>query len=161
MCRFAYKTYKVTFACFHCRKVFKKPPIEDYMKQHGRTYEQVVGLYTDQLNKCPQCGRLMADLGLSFKAPKKTDEKAWRIIEGMYRIGHAFHTCGCDGFGYVPADAREYRQYLHEKLAEYRRQLQLHFSLAATDGEQADKIAYWKERIEKVTDELVKIGKKR
>jgi uncharacterized FAD-dependent dehydrogenase len=35
MCRYALKTYKPHFACFDCRKVFKKTPIEDYLKQRG------------------------------------------------------------------------------------------------------------------------------
>ncbi|MFK7934427.1 MAG: hypothetical protein AB8G22_13020 [Saprospiraceae bacterium] len=68
--------------------------------------------YKNRKEKCPQCGKLMIDLGLDFKAPKKNKIKEWEIVRGMYRVGVNFQTCGCSGIGYVPKKEKDYIDYL-------------------------------------------------
>ena len=46
MCRYAFKNYKPHYACFECRKVFRKVTIEDYFKQRGELH-----MYLDFRNK--------------------------------------------------------------------------------------------------------------
>jgi hypothetical protein len=182
MCRFGGKNYKNTYACFNCRKVFKKTAIYDYMKQHGlleiyinlsnayykksllnlleltynTKYDDLINNYKNQINKCPQCGNIMADLGKTFKAPKKTNIKEWHIIEGMYKIGHVFLSCGCDGIGFVPTDLKEYDEYLNDKLHKYESELKECVS-TSTVSDYNDDINFWKEKIENINAELRKI----
>jgi len=181
MCRYAFKTYKPHFACFSCRKSFKKPPIEDYLRQRGelQPYKQFLSVslnkaklkkleaklglsregmeqaYLDAVSTCPDCGERMADLGLDFKPPKKTDAKAWRIIQGMYRVGHCFHTCGCIGFGYVPKDHSDYLAYLRSRLDSYSHALKrVSENTEFTPSERDDARSYWGERVKLVEKEI-------
>lgn len=43
MCRYAFSTYKLHFACFKCRKVFKQPAPLDLLKRDDKLvrYEQL------------------------------------------------------------------------------------------------------------------------
>lgn len=137
MCRYAFKKYKIHFVCFDCRKTFKKPPNEDLAKRNGdwdvyqkaywnlnigqknkfrkENIELVKSLdekYHNRKEKCPDCGGVMRDMGLDFKAPKKDKIKEWKIIEGLVRIGRVFHSCGCNGIGYIPKKKKDYINYL-------------------------------------------------
>jgi hypothetical protein len=44
----------------------------------------------------------MANMGLDFRAPKKTEVEAWEVLAFLYERGFAFHGCGCDAGGYIP-----------------------------------------------------------
>jgi hypothetical protein len=148
MCRYASKTYKIHFACFNCRKSFKKAPSEDLAIQNGdwedyklafwsyssakskkfrkENPDRVIYLtekYKNRKEKCPECGELMTDLGLDFKAPKKDKTKEWEIIKGLYRIGKSFYSCGCNGIGYVPKNEKEYKEYLLKNRYYYQQRL--------------------------------------
>ncbi len=140
MCRYAFKTYKIHFACFDCRKTFKKEPIEDLAIQNGdwkdykkafwnynskeakqfrnqnpERFEYLTEKYRNRKEKCPECGNLMADLGLDFKAPKKEKIEEWEIIRGLFKSGKAFYSCGCEGIGFVPKNKKDYEKYLLDK----------------------------------------------
>ena len=158
MCRYAVKTYKIHFACFDCRKAFKKAPVEDLAIQNGdwedyknafwnyssgksKTFrsenparvEYLLKKYKNREEKCPECGKLMADLGLDFKAPKKDKVKEWEIIKGLFRSGKTFHSCGCDGIGCIPKNKDEYAAYLLSMRAYYQARLTNRDALGAKD----------------------------
>jgi hypothetical protein len=67
-------------ACFSCRKVFKKPHFEPspYPKDQGKK---------PPVYRCPDCGADMIPMGYRFRAPKRTDTKAWGKIEESIRLG--------------------------------------------------------------------------
>jgi hypothetical protein len=44
----------------------------------------------------------MADMGLDFKAPPKSDREAWQILAVLFENGFSFHGCGCDAGGVIP-----------------------------------------------------------
>eukprot|EP00657_Telonema_sp_P-1_P001440 TRINITY_DN13667_c0_g1_i1.p1 TRINITY_DN13667_c0_g1~~TRINITY_DN13667_c0_g1_i1.p1 ORF type:complete len:113 (+),score=20.36 TRINITY_DN13667_c0_g1_i1:174-512(+) len=70
-------SYKPHYACFECRKSFKR-----------RLASDIRSIYEDQLPaKCPDCGALAADMGLDFKAPKMKDEKAWKHLRNLFQVG--------------------------------------------------------------------------
>src|SRR5918994_424939 len=103
MCRYAmYGPYKSHFACFDCRKAFKQPPIDEWLAVRGRgsVYEKLSRLWSDKArlqqretelgvrlanleaeykssHRCPECKQPMVDMGLDFKPPRQSDEKAW------------------------------------------------------------------------------------
>lgn len=105
MCRYGMSTYKPHFACFSCRKTFKRRLLNDVIEGYSNRTELVPA-------KCPQCGELMADMGLDFEAPKKKDIKAWKHMANLYHVGQTFHSCGCSGPGYIPRDTEELINHL-------------------------------------------------
>jgi hypothetical protein len=94
-------SYKPHYACFDCRKTFKRRLMCDIERGEKSVQEA----------KCPECGELMANMGLDFESPKKDDVKKWEHIKSLYSVGIAFHSCGCSGPGYIPNSK--------EKLIEY------------------------------------------
>jgi hypothetical protein len=178
MCRYAFKTYKTHFACFSCRKTFKQAPYRDLLQQVGKAdyYEKLnrkpIKLLTDQERsqlagiekhykereiKCPECGNYMADLGLDLKSPKKTAVKEWKIIEGLYKIGINFHSCGCYGIGYIPKNPKKYEEYLNNILHDYENSI-LYYQKQTHEEckDKAERIKYWSERTEAIKAELTR-----
>ena len=95
-------------------------------------------------------------LGKDFKAPKQSDVAAWRALEGTVRVGHQFHTCGCDGPGFIPTSAAEHRRYLKQRLETYRNR---HDAAAALPigNERLSQAAFWADRVALVEAELAKL----
>ncbi len=100
MCRYGMTTYKPHYACFQCRKTFKRRLEKDIYDGFDKFRKQHPA-------KCPECGDLMADMGLDFESPKKKDIKAWSHISTLYKVGITFHSCGCSGPAYIPKDSDE------------------------------------------------------
>lgn len=96
-------TYKPHYACFKCHKTFKRRLFKD-IKKGESGFE----------SKCPQCGELMANMGLDFESPKKDDVKKWEHIKSLYSVGIAFHSCGCSGPGYIPNSKEKLIEYFEE-----------------------------------------------
>ena len=126
MCRYAFKDYKSHFACFACRKTFKKTAISDWVKQKGldhayarlrrashskhqgrteeelgTTYDKISAQYLADVASCPQCGAQMAAMGADFRAPRAGAVEEWQVIQLLYEHDFAFHGCGCY-VGYAP-----------------------------------------------------------
>lgn len=110
MCRYGINSYKPHYACFKCRKTFKRRLLIDIDLNAAKekVWEHVP-------YKCPQCSHVMANMGLDFESPKKTDQKAWKHIESLFTSGITFHSCGCSGPGYIPKDKEKLIEYLTEK----------------------------------------------
>lgn len=122
MCRYAVTTYKPHYACFKCRKTFKRRLFRDI--KNGESNHEA---------KCPQCSDLMANMGLDFESPRKDDLKKWEHIRSLYTVGITFHSCGCSGPGYIPNSK--------EKLIEYFEDLKDRY---------LKNIDFWRSRIEPV-----------
>lgn len=103
-------TYKPHYACFNCRKTFKRKLASDV---DGKGSEA----------KCPQCAELMANMGLDFESPKKENSKEWNHLKNLYAVGITFHSCGCSGPGYIPKDNEELKDYFESILIRYKKQL--------------------------------------
>jgi hypothetical protein len=116
--------YKPHYACFNCRKTFKRKLINDIKR----------GAESVQEAKCPECEGLMANMGLDFESPKKDDLKKWEHLKSLYSVGITFHSCGCSGPGYIPNSK--------EKLIEYFEDLKTNY---------LKNIDFWRTRIEPTT----------
>ncbi len=122
--------YKSHYACFKCRKTFKRRLWVDVDRDSA--YDENV-----ESNKaiCPECGSLMVDMGLDFESPKKTDVKTWKHIEDLYKSGITFHSCGCTGPGYIPKDREQLIKHLMHVKDQYIKHMR-----------------FWKNRIEPQND---------
>lgn len=107
MCRYGMTRYKSHYACFNCRKTFKRRLLSDILEGHHKAEKGSPA-------KCPECSGLMANMGLDFETPKKTDIKAWSHIATLYTVGITFHSCGCNGPGYIPSDSKALLLFFEE-----------------------------------------------
>lgn len=57
--------YNITLACVKCRIT-----------------KRVNHIIKDDLNICPQCRNKMQNFGCKYRLPKKSDDKAWKKLEG-------------------------------------------------------------------------------
>jgi DNA-directed RNA polymerase subunit RPC12/RpoP len=82
------------FACFQCRKIFKRR-ISFLRKE---TERQV----------CSQCGAKIWFTGTAFKSPRQEDVKQWRKAELLIKSAVLFHP----NWGYRPEVLREVAPFL-------------------------------------------------
>ncbi|CAD0220909.1 hypothetical protein KYG33_09985 [Chryseobacterium sp. D764] len=181
MCRYARKTYKSHYVCFKCRKSFKQPDAYDiiqriekekiYHNPNGKSIRKVGHVFTkaetkelekmvsdieNRTVKCPECSNVMADLGKDFKAPKKTAVKEWRIVESLFKTGKCFHSCGCDGIGYIPKNPKDYETYLNTILKTYQEYLTACQKIHLEEcPKKIEEIKYWSENIQKIKTEII------
>jgi hypothetical protein len=90
-------THDYPFACFVCRKSFKRPWVslktpyglsrteKTAFAQTARRFER------DFRHKCPQCGAPSHFMGRDFKAPKTVDAKAWARVQRFILSGRTYH----------------------------------------------------------------------
>jgi hypothetical protein len=65
--------YLVAFACFECRKSFKRPHDAYHI-----------------VRVCPHCGGAAVDLGRKFKPPQIGDSVAWNVVKFLYESGFPY-----------------------------------------------------------------------
>ena len=114
MCKYEMSRFKSHYACFDCKKTFKRRVLWDINRDDKRKIEA----------KCPQCGKLMANMGLDFASPKKDDIKGWTHIKKLYSVGITFHSCGCSGPGYIPNSNEKLIEYFEEIKRDYIKNLE-------------------------------------
>lgn len=68
----ASSSYLHPYACFRCRKSFKRAS------------------RADTVLPCPECGGPSIGLTRKFKPPKRSDEGQWRKVEALVRHGFLF-----------------------------------------------------------------------
>lgn len=94
MCRYGFHgPYKEHWACFGCRKAFKRPE-------------------ACRPASCPDCGSLMHDMGLDFAPPPRRDVERWAVVAHLFARGFSYHSCGCGGPGYRPSRLRDVADFL-------------------------------------------------
>ncbi len=67
--------YNNSFACFNCRKAFKR---------------EVVILKAKNTLTCPNCGGASYNLGRHFKAPKQMNIQQWKKVKFLFDNGFRF-----------------------------------------------------------------------
>jgi hypothetical protein len=104
MCRYAFKEYKETYACFKCQVGFKRPNLFDVQPA---TFDNLSKKTKDVPNEaksfhCPKCGGKTANLGRDLRLPAKTKNEQWQCIKYLYENKYNIYSCGCQGIGFVP-----------------------------------------------------------
>lgn len=180
MCRYAFKQYKPHYACFDCQKSFKQPNILDWLTVRDKGYiyrelfrmqshppilermEREFGVrlseleyeYANNAFLCPECKKPMANMGLDFKPPNKSDVSAWRTFKTMFRVGHCFHTCGCNGIGLIPQSQSDLKAYLTDRRDAFMVQFDLIDSRARDVETRTMARSYWMSLISRIDLEL-------
>ena len=84
------------YACFRCRKCFKRPQFSGAW-HHYMTQEQQNGQWKEKVDfnarrtcKCPDCGGPAHYMGIDFKAPRKTDVRAWQDAQAFIASGKLY-----------------------------------------------------------------------
>ncbi|URC13483.1 hypothetical protein [Flavobacterium sp. B183] len=112
--------------------------------------------------KCPQCGELMADMGLDFESPKKDDLKKWEHIKSLYSVGITFHSCGCGGPGYIPNSKEKLIEYFEKMKKTYLKEMDFWRSKIGPEGQKEiainqERLDYWHESVKEVDEKLNQI----
>ncbi|MDL2143974.1 MULTISPECIES: hypothetical protein [Flavobacterium] len=112
--------------------------------------------------KCPQCGELMADMGLDFESPKKDDLKKWEHIKSLYSVGITFHSCGCGGPGYIPNSKEKLIEYFEKMKKTYLKEMDFWRSKIGPEGQKEiainqERLDYWHESVKEVDEKLSQI----
>ncbi len=118
MCRRVnYAVYKNHFACFACRKGFKRRQVHDW-PDHLKPAE-------DELERavCPECKQSMVNMGTDFKPPKQSDIEHWAVVEFLFKKGFAYHRGCCDGPGFRPKRRRDLALFLKSNTCKYEGQI--------------------------------------
>lgn len=85
------------YACFDCRKSFKRPQLSGatarFMttEQYAGQVKEAAEFEKDRVYKCPDCGGLTHFMGQDFKAPKKLDVKAWQQVKAFIESGKVYY----------------------------------------------------------------------
>ena len=126
MCRYAGKWYKDTYACFKCRKGFKRRLDVDLLSpKEWRVAKQAKFqklLYKKEVDdkirykaetKCPDCGGTTTNLGRDLRLPQRESKQQWLAI--AYLVSHQFNffSCGCSGIGHVPQNLKEAQEWVN------------------------------------------------
>jgi hypothetical protein len=57
----------------------------------------------------------MVDMGLDFKAPRRTALREWKRVQIYHQAGYRYHSCGCGGSGNYAETLRDAKQLLRQK----------------------------------------------
>ncbi|MEM7592460.1 MAG: hypothetical protein AAF383_13220 [Cyanobacteria bacterium P01_A01_bin.83] len=60
-------------------------------RQQSRQRQKIVEFNAARVYKCPECGGKTYFMGLDFKAPKKSDTKAWHEVEMFIKSGKVYY----------------------------------------------------------------------
>jgi hypothetical protein len=73
------------YVCFACRKAWAPAAVR------VRKMQLHMGECTREKSRpCPDCGKPLIGLGLTFKPPKQSDRRAWRKLEAAALAGERF-----------------------------------------------------------------------
>ena len=85
------------YACFECRKSFKRPQLSGAFnrfmtkKQQQGQQKEAQKFEATREYKCPDCGSAAYYMGQDFKAPKKTDVRAWAQVRAFIQSGKVYY----------------------------------------------------------------------
>jgi hypothetical protein len=134
MCRYGFKSYKLTYACFKCQVGYKRPNLYDVQPELVDALQKKARQEGKQAPanakeaKCPNCGSEMFNLGRDLRLPTKTKDEQWRCIKYLYDNNYNIYSCGCSGIGFVPhkmEDAIELVKEFKNQVPKYYKQQEL------------------------------------
>ena len=151
MCRYAFYQYKSHYACFKCKKGFKRKNLDDITREK---------IASKPFN-CPECSNLMANVGLDCEIPKKSNAQQWKVLESLFEIGITYHSCGCGGPGYRPKGLDELKSFLLNMKKIYKNQYKSSLHEQGLDtvqkSERTESLKHWNLKIRAIEGLLDKL----
>jgi len=119
--------FQIQFACFECRKAFKRPCTEREQQRSAWLSRRISGRqpskpFTPPVYHCPDCDGVATLMGRAFRAPRRDNVDQWRKVEVLARAGFT-------SWSYVGR--------YPDTIAEARRFVETHRNIS--DGERLDK----------------------
>ena len=107
--------YQIQFACFECRKAFKRALSFDEYRGIELS-RRISGRYPRRQlrtlsHSCPECNRPLALMGRAFRAPRHGDTDQWRKVELLVRSGFTFWS----HVGQYPDSLSEARRFVERR----------------------------------------------
>jgi len=113
--------YQIQFACFDCRKSFKRPYTVGEQERSAWLSRRISGRqpsksFTPPIYHCPDCDAEATLMGRAFRAPGHDDVDRWRTVEILARAGFIFWS----HVGRLPETVAEARQFVeaHRRLSD-------------------------------------------
>ena len=87
--------FNIQYACFECRKSFKRPLIVDEQERSAWLSRRISGRHPSRqfippIYRCPDCDAVATLMGRAFRAPRQDDVDRWRAVEILAQAGFAF-----------------------------------------------------------------------
>jgi len=106
--------YQIQFACFDCRKSFKRPYPVGEQERSAWLSRRISGRqpskpFTPPVYHCPDCDAVATLMGRAFRAPRHDDVDRWRAVEILARAGVTFWS-SVGRRPETPAEARKFVQ---------------------------------------------------
>jgi len=113
--------YQIQFACFECRKAFKRPYTVGEQKRSAWLSRRISGRqplkpFTPPVYHCPDCDAEATLMGRAFRAPRHDDVDRWRAVEILARGGITFWSY----VGRLPETVSEAKRFVetHQRLSD-------------------------------------------
>jgi hypothetical protein len=108
--------YRIQFACFDCRKSFKRTYTVDEQERAAWLSRRKSGLrpskaFTPPVYPCPDCAAEATLMGRAFRAPRQEDTARWRAVEILSHAGYTFWS----SVGRLPETVTEARKFVQAK----------------------------------------------
>jgi DNA-directed RNA polymerase subunit RPC12/RpoP len=100
-CWYAHFAYKPQYACFGCRKAFKR-----------RLHADVDPDGEWRAPRCPECGGEVVSMGVGFRPPRRQQVGQWRRLAALAAEGATFLCCGG---AKQPRSALDFQQFLAQR----------------------------------------------
>jgi hypothetical protein len=107
--------YQIQFACFDCRKAFKRPYTVGEQERaawlsHRLSGKQPSKGFTLPNFLCPDCGRNLTLVGRAFRALRHGNLDGWRKVEFLVCSGFTFWS----GLGRYPKTLTEAQKFVEK-----------------------------------------------
>jgi hypothetical protein len=90
--------YQIQFACFQCRKAYKRPnTLKEQERSAWLSQRRISGKKTSKafampIYRCPECARILTMMGRAFRAPRRENIAQWQKVELLTRGGLRFNS---------------------------------------------------------------------
>lgn len=114
--------YQIQFACFECRKSFKRPYTVAEQERAAWLSHRISGRQPSRpfampVYQCPDCGHPATLMGRAFRAPRQNEVEQWRKVELLVQAGFIFRSSVVGRYPDTVTEARAFVES-HRKVSD-------------------------------------------